>query len=127
MITLNNSEWDIMDMVWREGSVKLMDLVHEMKKKNGWSKSTTNTIVKRMLEKQYLSYQEGEKARQYYSLLKRDDVIRDETDQLIERAYSGRLGSFLSALISDRELSQTEIQELRDILHEKESEENKEN
>ena len=62
-------------------------------------------------------------ARLYYPLLKREDVIRDETDQLIERAYSGRLGSFLSALISDRELSKTEIEELRDILHEKEKNE----
>ena len=123
MITLNNSEWSLLDVLWQEHQKKLMDLVHAMKKKHGWSKSTTNTIIKRMVEKQYLAYQEGEKARLYYPLLKREDVIRDETDQLIERAYSGRLGSFLSALISDRELSKTEIEELRDILHEKEKNE----
>ena len=123
MITLNNSEWSLLDVLWQEHPKKLMDLVHAMKKKHGWSKSTTNTIIKRMVEKQYLAYQEREKARLYYPLLKREDVIRDETDQLIERAYSGRLGSFLSALISDRELSKTEIEELRDILHEKEKNE----
>ena len=123
MITLNNSEWSLLDVLWQEHPKKLMDLVHAMKKKHGWSKSTTNTIIKRMVEKQYLAYQEGEKARLYYPLLKREDVIRDETDQLIERAYSGRLGSFLSALICDRELSKTEIEELRDILHEKEKNE----
>ena len=120
MITLNNSEWSILDILWQGSPRKLMDLVHAMKKKQGWSKSTTNTVVKRMVEKQYLSYQEGEKARLYYPLLKREDVIREETDQLIARAYSGRLGSFLNALISDRELSKAEIEELRDILHEKE-------
>ena len=123
MITLNNSEWSLLDVLWQEHPKKLMDLVHAMKKKHGWSKSTTNTIIKRMVEKQYLAYQEGEKARLYYPLLKREDVIRDETDQLIERAYSGRWGRFLSAYISDRQLSKTDIEEFRDILHDKEKNE----
>ena len=40
-----------------------MQLVYEMKEKQGWSKSTTSTMLRRMQEKGYIRYEEGQKAR----------------------------------------------------------------
>ena len=55
-ISLNNSEWCIMEALWQEQPKTLMQLVYEMKEKQGWSKSTTGTMLRRMQEKAYIRF-----------------------------------------------------------------------
>lgn len=86
-ISLNNSEWCIMEALWQKQPQTLMQLVHGMKEKQGWSKSTTNTMLRRMQEKEYIKYEEGEKARLYYTNIRRETVILKETESFLKRTY----------------------------------------
>lgn len=116
-VSLNNSEWSIMEVLWQQQPRTLMQLVHEMKEKQGWSKSTTNTMLRRMQEKGYISYTEGEKARLYSANLKRDEVVLRETESFLQRTYGGSLGMLLSTFVDSNQLTKTDIEELRQILH----------
>lgn len=115
-ITLNNSEWCIMEELWQEQPRTLMQLVHKMKEKQGWSKSTTSTVLRRMQEKGCIRYEEGEKARNYFTDLCREAVVLKETRAFLNRACRGSLGMLVSAFVDSNQLTQEELEELREIL-----------
>lgn len=115
-LSLNNSEWSVMEILWEEQPQTLMQLVHKMKEKQGWSKSTTNTILRRMQEKGYIRYEEGERARLYFSEVKRKEVVLKETESFLKRTYGGSLGMLMSAFVESHPLSRQDIEELREVL-----------
>lgn len=116
-ISLNNSEWCIMESLWKEQPKTLMQLVHEMKKKQGWSKSTTNTMLRRMKEKGHIRYEDGEKARLYYTDLKREEVVLKETKFFLKRTYGGSIGMLVNTFAENNQLSEDDMEQLREILH----------
>lgn len=116
-ISLNNSEWGVMEVLWEEQPQTLMQLVHKMKEKQGWSKSTTNTILRRMQEKGYIRYEEGARARLYFTEVRREEVVSKETESFLKRTYGGSLGMLMSAFVESHQLSRQDIEELREILH----------
>lgn len=116
-ISLNNSEWCIMEELWHQQPRTLMQLVYEMKEKQGWSKSTTNTVLRRMQEKGYIRYGEGEKPRLYFTDLKREEVVLRETESFLKRTYGGSLGMLVNTFAESNQLTKEDIEELRQILH----------
>ena len=116
-ISLNNSEWCIMEALWQEQPKTLMQLVYEMKEKQGWSKSTTGTMLRRMQEKAYIRFEEGEKARLYFTDLKREKVVLKETESFLNRAFGGSLGMLVNTFAENNQLTEKDIEELKRILH----------
>lgn len=119
-ISLNNSEWAIMEELWQGQPKTLMQIVRGMREKQGWSKSTTSTMLRRMQEKGYIRYEAGEKARLYFAVLERGDVVLRETESLLKRAYGGSLGMLMNTFVENHRLTETDIEELQRILHQAE-------
>lgn len=115
---LQPSEWIIMEKLWTDPPKTIMQLYHELKEDPGWSKSTVNTMLQRMVKKEIIYYEEGEKAKQYFPNVDRDDAAVTETESLIERVYKGSVGMMLSTLIRSNNLTKDDIEELYQILGE---------
>ena len=115
-ISISNTEWQVMEELWKGGRLTLMELVRAMEKKLGWAKSTTNTTVRRMEDKGLITHDEGEKAREYRPLLTRDEVAAAETEDFLSRMYGGSIGMLVASMAGQRGLSQEDIEELRHIL-----------
>lgn len=122
-ISLNSSEWKIMEELWQDQPKTLMQIVHGMKEKQGWSKSTTGTMLRRMREKGYIRYEAGEKARLYFAVLERKDVVLRETESFLRRAYGGSLLTLMNTFVENHHLTAADIEELREILHKAEEKE----
>ncbi len=122
-ISLNSSEWKIMEELWQDQPKTLMQIVHGMKEKQGWSKSTTGTMLRRMQEKGYIRYEAGEKARLYFAVLERKDVVLRETESFLRRAYGGSLLTLMNTFVENHHLTAADIEELREILHKAEEKE----
>ena len=117
-IILQQSEWLLMEQLWENGSMTIMQLFHALEVDPGWSKSTVNTMLKRMMDKEIISYHEGEKARQYYPLISRDEAALAETESLLEKIYDGSVSMMMSTLVKKKKISKVEIDELNGILKE---------
>lgn len=117
-IGLSNSEWHIMESLWEQSPKTATQLIRAMETETGWSKSTTKTVLRRMEQKGYLAYQEGEKAREYYPLLKREEVVESETSNFINRIYNGSLGLMVNTLVKKQEIPDEEMEELYRIIKE---------
>lgn len=118
IISLSNSEWHIMENLWEESPKTATQLIKAMEEETGWAKSTTKTVLKRMEQKGCIAYREGERAREYYPLLKRDEVVESETSSFINRIYNGSLGLMVNTLVKKQEISDQEMEELYQIIKE---------
>lgn len=118
IVMLQPSEWIIMEKLWESSPKTIMQLYHELKENPGWSKSTVNTLLGRMVKKDILYYEEGVKAKQYYPKVNREEAAITETESLIKRVYKGSVSMMMSTLINNNNLSESEIKELYDILGE---------
>lgn len=113
--TVTHAEWSIMELLW-ETPQTLMELVGTLAKTVGWSKSTVTTMVRRMTEKGLIAYDTDGRTKLFRAAVSREDVVARETDSLLDRAYQGSLGLMLSAMVSHKHLTRSDIDELYAVL-----------
>ena len=117
--TVAPSEWSIMELLW-ETPRTLMELVSTLSETVGWSKSTVTTMVRRMTDKGLVKFDTDGRTKVFRAAVSREDVVAQETDSLLTRAYQGSLGLMLSAMVSSKRLSKSDIDALYAILKEAE-------
>ena len=117
-IGLSNSEWHIMENLWESSPKTATQLIKAMEEETGWAKSTTKTVLKRMEQTGCIAYKEGEKAREYYPLLQREEVVESETSSFLNRIYNGSLGLLVNTLVKKQDIPDEEMEELYNIIKE---------
>ena len=119
---LTNSEWYVMDCLWAQAPMTVMELAAALEQRTGWAKSTTITTLHRMEEKGLIRCEISGRPRRYYPVLEQGFARRQETRSFLERVYQGSVGLMVSAMTQDRALSREEIDELYAILRQAEEE-----
>ena len=71
-----------------------------------------------MEQKGCIRYLEGVNAREYYPLLKREEVVESETSNFINRIYNGSLGLLVNTLVKKQDIPEEEMEELYRIIRE---------
>lgn len=118
---LSPSEWRVMECLWA-GPKTLMELVRALKDSAGWTKSTVNTMVRRMEEKGLIVHETAGRAKVFRAALAREDAAAAETDSLLARAFQGSVGLLVSSLADRNSLTRADIDELYAILEQAEEE-----
>lgn len=121
-VKLSEAEWKIMTILWEKEPMTIMQLTAALKGETGWTKNTVITLLKRMEKKEAVAYEQGKNAKNYYSLIKREDVCVEETRSFLKRIYRGSLGMMVNSLIEQDAVSKEDIAELYDILKKAEEE-----
>lgn len=112
---LTTAEWHLMECLWEASPQTGRELIEKLKEQQGWNRSTTLTMLRRMCEKGQIACDE-EEVRVYRPLIAREDALTQETDSFLKRAYNGSVSLLLSAFTEKQELSKEEINELYEIL-----------
>lgn len=121
-IHLTGGEWSVLSCLWEESPQTLMQLVGKLSVRVGWAKSTTITTLRRMEGKGLVQCKITEKGRSYTPLVAQESAARSETRSFLDRVYHGSVGLMLSTMAERRELSEAELDELREILRKAEGE-----
>ena len=121
-IKLTASEWSVLDSLWQENPQTVMQLVSNLGKTVGWAKSTTITTLRRMEEKGLVRCETVGKGKSYTPAVEQEQAEIQETRSFLDRVYRGSVGLMMSAMAQRRELSGSEISELRAILNQAEQE-----
>ena len=109
------NEWKIMELLW-QGPETLMEMGTRLGKSMNWSKSTVTTMVRRMTEKGLIDFDTDGRTKLFHTAVTREEVVAQETDSLLSRAYHGSLGLMLSAMVGSKGLKKSDIDELYAIL-----------
>ena len=115
-ITVSPAEWQIMEVLWQQPHT-LMELVRILKDSEGWAKSTVTTLVRRLEQKGIIGYEAEGRTKTFHPIVTREEIGAQQSESLLQRAYHGSLGLFLSSMVQRNNLTREDIDELHKILH----------
>lgn len=117
---LTPTEWSLMECLWEWSPRSGREAVDYLAKSEGWSRSTTLTMLRRMTEKNMISCREQNGIYVYAPLILREDATQSQTEDFLNRVFGGSLSMMLSAFTKKQTLSREEIDALYAILKEAE-------
>lgn len=116
-IKLFDSEWKVMDVLWRRGTdTPAREVARELEGLVGWNKNTTYTVLKKCVEKGAVERREPNFLCR--PLVSREAVQAAETDELVGKLFDGSVDKLFAALVGRRRLSAEQLERLREIVGE---------
>ena len=117
-MSLTDAEWEIMERLWNAAPQTGREIAESMKKKMGWARTTTLTVLGRLEGKGAIAAESSGGMKAYAPLFSRDAVAIQETESLLNRVYQGSLSMLVSSLTKNQKLTKQDVEELYDILNE---------
>ena len=111
-LMLCESEYRLMDVIWRYAPVESGKLVKLCERELDWKKSTTYTILRKLAAKGMVRNDNSIVT----VLIPRDRVQKYESERIVTKSFGGALPSFLAAFLGDRTLSDSEADELISLI-----------
>lgn len=116
-IKLFDSEWKVMDVLWRRGAdVPAREVAQELARTVGWNKNTTYTVIKKCIDKGAVERREPNFL--CHPLIPRAEVQRHAAEELIDKVFDGSASLLFASLLSGKSLPPEEIQRLRVLVDE---------
>jgi len=115
---LTNAEEQIMRLLWKRDKAFIRDLLNEFPEPKPAS-TTVLTLLKRMIDKGFVSYKQYGNSREYYPLIKKADYFSDHINGLIKDFFNNSTAQFASFFANETKMSPEELKELRDIVDKK--------
>ena len=109
---LFDAEYKVMQIVWDNEPFTSRELAEICFKELGWKKSTTYTMLKRLIEKGYTKNDNATVT----SLISKEEVQKRESKDFVEKNFAGSLYSFIAAFTSDNDLSDEEIKKIQKLI-----------
>lgn len=98
MLTLSDSEWIIMQEIWKRGEATFREICDGVAA-HQWSKPAVAAFLKRMEKKGAIASAEGGPVKVYRSLLRRETAVRKETRDIFRRVYGGDVALLAQSLV----------------------------
>ena len=117
---LPDAEFNVMKVIWNLASPITTNKITNKLADNTWKPQTLLTVLKRLSEKGFLSIIKDGKEHQYEVLIKEDEYLEIETGSFLKRYAGNSIGALVKTLYSEGDLTEDDINELRDILEQKE-------
>jgi len=115
---LTTAEEQIMKLLWRLERAFIRDLLNEFPEPKPAS-TTVLTLLKRMIDKGFVSYKLFGNSREYYPLIKKSDYFSDHINGLIKDFFNNSTAQFASFFANETKMNQDELKELRDLVDKK--------
>jgi len=116
---ISDAEWQVMKIIWMQGEQTSSDLIRVLAERFDWSKSTVQTLLARLVEKECLTRKKEGKSFVYSALLtldqSRDLLVRDIKDKVCSR----RIKNLLADLIVECDFTLTDLADLEAVISEK--------
>jgi BlaI family transcriptional regulator, penicillinase repressor len=110
-------EIEILEMLWRIRSATIAEAHEALPRRVGYT--TVQTRLNRLVAKG-LARKGGSHPARYEAVIKPEQVCRGDLDVLVASVTSGRIVPLVAHLVRDRELSDAELCELRQLIDEAE-------
>lgn len=118
---ISDAEWQVMKIIWMQGEQTSSDLIRVLAERFDWSKSTIQTLLARLVEKECLTRKKEGKLFVYSALLtldqSRDLLVQDIKDKVCSR----RIKNLLADLITECDFTQADLEDLEAVISEKKS------
>jgi predicted transcriptional regulator len=113
---LTESEWQIMNALWRQHPATARELADNLPDDNQWAYTTIKTLLSRLVAKAAVSERKRGNTSVYEPLVSRDNARGSALGALINQAFGGAIEPFLSFLARDQKLTGKQRRQLEQLL-----------
>ena len=116
---LTESEWAIIQAVWKNEPCAAPTVQEKLETKKNWTYSTVKTMMDRMVTKGLLKTERIRNLILYRSVVTRIQAQKSEIMRTVKRAFDGALTPMMQFLLDNHKLSQKQLNELERLIKKK--------
>ena len=116
---ISDAEWQVMKIIWMEGEQTSTDLIKVLEKRFSWSKSTIQTLLARLVEKECLTREKQGKSFIYSALLTQEDSRKLLVQDIKDKVCSRRIKQLLADLIKECDFTLADLEGLEEVISKK--------
>lgn len=113
---ISEAEFEVMKVIWKYAPINTNQVTEHLTKTTNWNPKTIHTLLKRLVTKGAITYEKQSRIFVYTPLIKETEYIHQESKSFIKRFFHGDIFSMVSSYLEDDNLSETEINSLRELL-----------
>lgn len=115
--TFTRRELDVMTVLWDRESGTVNEVRAKLRDKLAYT--TVLTILRILEQKGYVTHEEDGRAHRYLPLVKRESAGTSALKRLLDTVFKGSPELLMTQLVSEHDLSQSELKRLRKLLEER--------
>lgn len=120
---LGEAELEIMQVIWdSENPVTSNYILKELRGWRGWQLSTVMTSLARLTGKGFLSCDRSTGRNLYTSVISENEYKIGASKHFLEKLYNSSIQNMITALYNNKEIKNSDIEELRNFLDKLEDE-----
>ena len=116
---ISDAEWQVMKIIWMQGEQTSTDLIKVLEKRFSWSKSTIQTLLARLVEKECLTREKQGKSFIYSALLTQEDSKKLLVQDIKDKLCSRRIKLLLVDLIEECDFTLADLEGLEEVISKK--------
>lgn len=110
---LPDAEFEIMKVVWaNEPPITTGIIMEQLGKEKEWKAQTILTLTVRLVERGFLRTEKNGKERTYFPLIGKDDYLKFETGDFMERFHDNSFASLVTTLYDGQKIKDSDLDEL---------------
>lgn len=114
---LPDAEFEIMNEIWKnEPPITTNMLMQKLGENKKWKVQTIISMLNRLIKRGFLSTEKKGKERNYIPLVAKEDYLKFETENFIEKFHENSIVSLVNTLYNDKKLKDKDIEELSAFL-----------
>ncbi len=118
---LTESQREIMELFWELGEATVSDIHERISKNREVARNTIQTLIVRLEEKGWLRHEEQGRKFIYSAAKPRTKSLGARVSHIIDRMFGGSPEQLVNALLEYRGLSESELQNIREMIDQAES------
>ena len=115
-VKITEAQLKVLNVLWKaEKPICISEMITELKKQDiQWAYRTVSTFVGQLEQKGAVAGIKDQMTFYYYPLIEEKDFRKGEAKNLIKKHFGGSLKGFLAAFTGDEDLTQQEIEEMKE-------------
>jgi BlaI family penicillinase repressor len=115
-VKLSESEWQIMNALWKGYPASARDLASRLSDEVSWAYTTIKTMLTRLVDKGAVSESKRANTSFYSPLVTRRAARRTAIQRLLDAAFDGSVAPLVSFLAEERQLNEAQRRKLAELL-----------
>lgn len=120
MKKLPDAEFDIMKVVWaNEPPITTNIIMQQLGNEREWKAQTVISLMLRLVERGFIRTEKNGKERTYFPLISKEDYLRFETGDFMERFHGNSFASLVATLYDGNKIKNSDLDRLEKWLKER--------
>ena len=117
---LPDTEFDIMKVVWsNEPPITTNIIMQQLGNEREWKAQTVISLMLRLVERGFIRTEKNGKERTYFPLISKEDYLKFETGDFMERFHGNSFASLVATLYDGNKIKDSDLDQLTKWLKEK--------